>query len=138
MSPAQLRILVPLEDPHQEHNLVDLAATLAPSPWGELHLTHILTPDAEPIPGYRPITRKLSADRAMARNIGAIAHLEEGAGRNKCHSAGRPPLELQHDAHGLERQMSSETAILSAPNRALTKDTDVDTLIFKEKEAADR
>ncbi|MYB70121.1 MAG: hypothetical protein F4X75_16685 [Gemmatimonadetes bacterium] len=131
MSPAQLRILVPLENPHQEHNLVDLATSLAVPPWGELHLTHILTPDAEPIPDIDQALAAL-ADRAMTRNIGAIAHLEESADvtsaiqqavrRWSCN------MMLMAWKGDVER-----TSILSAPNRALTKDTDVDTLIFKEK-----
>ena len=131
MSPAQLRILVPLENPHQDHNLVDLAATLAPSPWGELHLTHILTPDAEPLPDIEQALQ-VSADRAMAHDIGAIAHLEEDedvtSGIQRAVRRWSCNMMLMAWKANVERD-----AILSAPNRALTKAIDVDTLIFKEK-----
>ncbi len=133
MSPAQLRILVPLENPHQEHTLVDLAATLAPSPWGELHLIHILTPDAEPLPNLKQVLQ-VSANRAMAHNVGAIAHLEKDAdvthGIQQAVRRWSCNMMLMAWKANVERD-----AILSAPNRALTKDVDIDTLIFKEKKS---
>lgn len=133
MSPAQLRILVPLENPHQQHKLVDLAATLALSPWGELHLTHILTPDAEPRPNIERALQ-VSADRAMVHDIGAIAHLEKDAdvtsGIQRAVRRWSCNMMLMAWNAKVERD-----AILSAPNRALTKAIDVDTLIFKEKKS---
>ena len=133
MSPAQLRLLVPLENPHQEHNLVDLAATLAPSPWGELHLTHILTPDAEPLPDIEQALQVL-ADRGMAHDIGTIAHLEKDedvtSGIQRAVRRWSCNMMLMAWKANVERD-----AILSAPNRALTKAIDVDTLIFKEKKS---
>lgn len=133
MSPAQLRILVPLENPHQEHNLVDLAATLALAPWGELHLTHILTPDAAPRPDMERALQ-VSADRAMAHDIGAIAHLEKDedvtSGIQRAVRRWSCNMMLMAWNAKVERD-----AILSAPNRALTKAIDVDTLIFKEKKS---
>ena len=49
MPSTQLRVLVPLEDPSTEAALVELAAALANPPWGELHLTHVITPNAKKI-----------------------------------------------------------------------------------------
>lgn len=133
MSPAQLRILVPLENPHQQHKLVDLAATLALSPWGELHLTHILTPDAKPRPDIEQALQ-ISVDRAMVHDIGAIAHLEKDAdvtsGIQRAVRRWSCNMMLMAWNAKVERD-----AILSAPNRALTKAIDVDTLIFKEKKS---
>ena len=133
MSPAQLRILVPLENPHQQHKLVDLAATLALSPWGELHLTHILTPDAKPRPDIEQALQ-VSVDRAMVHDIGAIAHLEKDAdvtsGIQRAVRRWSCNMMLMAWNAKVERD-----AILSAPNRALTKAIDVDTLIFKEKKS---
>ena len=133
MSPAQLRILVPLENPHQEHNLVDLAATLALSPWGELHLTHILTPGAKPRPDIKQALQ-VSADRAMAHDVGAIAHIEKDedvtSGIQRAVRRWSCNMMLMAWNAKVERD-----AFLSAPNRALAKAIDVDTLIFKEKKS---
>ena len=132
MPPAQLRILVPLENPHQESNLVDLAASLANPPWGELHLTHVITPKTEPEPEVRPVLEEY-ATRAISRNIGALVHLENGEDVT---------VEIQRAIRRWSCNMMlmawtadvERDAILASRNRALTKDIDVDTLIFKEKE----
>ena len=132
MSPAQLRILVPLENPCQEQRLVDLATTLASPPWGELHLTHVITPQNK---SETDIKQSLNsaADRAISHGIGAIVHLEEGEDITE---------EIQRAVRRWSCNMMlmawrgdvERDAILSAPNRTLAKDIDVDTLIFKEKE----
>lgn len=132
MPPAQLRILVPLENPHQETNLVDLAAALAIPPWGELHLTHVVTPNAKPQPDVRQIL-ELHATRTISSNIGALVHLTEGEDVT---------VEIQRAIRRWSCNMMvmawkadvERDAILASQNRALTKNIDVDTLIFKEKE----
>ena len=43
MPKSAVRILVTLQNPATEDSLVRLAATLAREPWGELHLTHVVT-----------------------------------------------------------------------------------------------
>ncbi|MDP6700000.1 MAG: PTS sugar transporter subunit IIA [Candidatus Latescibacteria bacterium] len=133
MPPAQLRILVPLENPHKDGNLVDLAATLATAPWGELHLTHVLPPNADAGIDIRQ-TLAARADRAISRNIGALVHLERGEDiTNEIKQAIRRwscNMMLMAWKGDIDRD-----AILAAQNRALTKDIDVDTLIFKERDS---
>ena len=45
MTHSKLRILVPLDDPSAEEPLIRFAAALAQTRKGELHLTHIITPN---------------------------------------------------------------------------------------------
>ncbi|MEE3258630.1 MAG: PTS sugar transporter subunit IIA [Candidatus Latescibacterota bacterium] len=131
MPPAQLRILVALGDPQHEGNLVDLAATLATAPWGELHLTHILTSDTESQNDIRQALDDRAA-RAISHNIGAIVHLERGEDVTE---------EIQRAIRRWSCNMMlmawkgdvDRDAILAAQNRALTKNVEVDTLIFKER-----
>ncbi|MBT4976886.1 MAG: PTS transporter subunit EIIA [Gemmatimonadetes bacterium] len=134
MPPAQLRILVPLENPDQETALVDLAASLATPPWGELHLTHVVTAsDTTPQSDIRTVLER-QASKAISRNIGALIHLTEGEDVT---------TEIQQAIRRWSCNMMlmawnadvDRDAILASENRALTKDIDVDTLIFKEKES---
>ncbi len=134
MSPAQLRVLVPLENPKNETSLVDLAAVLANPPWGELHLTHVLTPTSKAVDDI-DFHLAQAADRAMELGVGALVHLERG--EDVTHEI-RSAIErwscnmmLMGWKGDVERK-----AILAAANRALTKDIDIDTLIFKDRDFA--
>ena len=70
----------------------------------------------------------------MAHDIGAIAHLEKDedvtSGIQRAVRRWSCNMMLMAWKASVERD-----AILSAPNRALAKDIDVDTLIFKEKKS---
>jgi mannitol/fructose-specific phosphotransferase system IIA component (Ntr-type)/nucleotide-binding universal stress UspA family protein len=134
MPPAQLRVLVPLTNPANESSLVDLAAILANPPWGELHLTHVLTPTSQTVEDI-DIHLARAADRAMERGVGALVHLERG--EDVTHEIRRAierwscNMILMGWKGDVER-----AAILASDNRALTKDVDIDTLIFKNRDFA--
>jgi mannitol/fructose-specific phosphotransferase system IIA component (Ntr-type)/nucleotide-binding universal stress UspA family protein len=132
MSSSQLRILVPLENPAAEHALIDLAVALADPPWGELHLTHVVTPHTTPVSEVEQHLAQ-AASRALQKGVGAIPHLERGEDvTGQIQQAVRRwscNMMLMGWKAEVERQ-----AILAAHNRALAKAVAVDTLIFKERD----
>ena len=131
MPKSAARILVALENPATEDALVRLAATLATAPRGELHLTHVVTPDQAPRPGLEDQLRS-AACLAAGMGVSAVPHLvhgdtvkgavEDGIKRWSC------DILLMGWYGDVDR-----TTVLSSPNRELTKALDVDTLIFKDK-----
>lgn len=134
MSSSQLRILVPIQSPATDGPLIELAAALATGPWGELHLTHVVDP-ATPIDDQTHDRLQAMADQAQALGVGTLVHVERGQDVTEevrsaiaCWSCNMMVMGWKAD---IER-----TAILSAANRALTKDVDVDTLIFKDRDFA--
>jgi mannitol/fructose-specific phosphotransferase system IIA component (Ntr-type)/nucleotide-binding universal stress UspA family protein len=126
---TDLRILVPLEHPGEEIPLVRLAATLAASRKGLLHLAHIRTPDTQPIP-QAPQLLEHAAQLAGQLGICAFPHLAE----EESVIAGVQDAVRRWDCNmmvmGWYRQLGKD-AVLGAQNRALTKTVDVDTLIFR-------
>jgi mannitol/fructose-specific phosphotransferase system IIA component (Ntr-type)/nucleotide-binding universal stress UspA family protein len=130
MAYSKLNILVPLEDPGAEEALVRFAATLAQTRKGELHLTHIVTPEET----RSRNGQQLQSAAALAAEYGvrAIPHLlefqsvtqgiQETVRRWKCN------MMVMGWYHKVEKD-----AILAAQNRALTKAIGVDTLIFKDR-----
>ena len=131
MPRSAVRILVALENPATEHALVRLAATLATEPRGELHLTHVVTPDQPPHPGVEEQLQG-AADLATTMGVDAIPHLVHG---DTVTSAVQDGLERWNCDLLLIgwRGDVDRTTILSSRNRDLTKSMDVDTLIFKDK-----
>ncbi|MGY8825310.1 MAG: PTS sugar transporter subunit IIA [Candidatus Latescibacterota bacterium] len=134
MASPQLRILVPLEDPSTEAILVDLAAALANPPWGEIHLTHVITPSSERVENVDLVLSQRAED-AMERGVGALVHIEYGESVTEEIRRAIERWSCNMMLMGWKADVES-TAILAAANRALTKDVDVDTLIFKERNFA--
>lgn len=106
-----------------------LAATLARS--GELHLTHVVTPD-DPAAPDAEVALQRAAQLAIDMGTIAVPHLVRG---DSVTSAVRDSLKryrcdiLMLGWYGdVDR-----TTVLSSRNRMLTKALDVDTLIFKDK-----
>lgn len=135
MPKSAVRILVALENPATEDALVRLAAALAREPWGELHLTHVTTPDEPPRPAAEAELRR-AAQIAIDMGVGAIPHLIQG------------PSVTVGIQDALKRWSCDvlligwygdvdRTTVLSSRNRDLTKALDVDTLIFKDRGFAD-
>ncbi|MCC7263621.1 MAG: PTS sugar transporter subunit IIA [Candidatus Latescibacteria bacterium] len=124
-----LRILVPLEHPGEELPLVRMAATLAASRRGVLHLTHIRTPDTRPV-AHAPQLLERAAHLAGELGIDAFPHLAE----NDSVTTGVQEAVARWDCNmmvmGWYRQLGKD-AVLAAHNRALTKAVDVDTLIYR-------
>ena len=131
MPSPQLRILVPLHDPSAEDGLVRLAASLASPPWGELHLTHVVTPDSHP-PAEIPSLLQRAADIALEMGIGAIPHLEEGQEVTQVIEQAISRWNCNMMLMGWKAEVKRD-AVLSATNRDLTKAMGVDTLIFKDR-----
>lgn len=131
MPRSAVRILVALESPATEDSLVRLAATLVREPWGELHLTHVITPEAAPYPDARDHLER-AAQLAADMGVGAIPHLvggetvtvavQEALARWSC------DVLLMGWYGDVDR-----TTVLSSRNRELAKSVSVDTLIFKDK-----
>ncbi|MBT5056280.1 MAG: PTS transporter subunit EIIA [Gemmatimonadetes bacterium] len=131
MPRSAVRILVAIENPAAEDSLVRLAASLASEPWGELHLTHVVTPDEPALPDAQKQLER-AAQIAVDLGVGAIPHIVHG------------PSVTQVIGEALERWNCDillmgwygavdRDSVLSSNNRALTKALDVDTLIFKDK-----
>ncbi len=130
MAYSKLRILVPLEDPGAEEALVRFAARLAQTRKGELHLTHIVTPE-ETVPQAEQLLQRAAG---IAAQVGVRAHphlaeypsvtqgIQESVRRLKC------KMMMMGWYHEVEKG-----AILAAQNRALTKAINVETLIFKDR-----
>ncbi|MBT6146497.1 MAG: universal stress protein, partial [Gemmatimonadetes bacterium] len=77
MPKSAVRILVAIEDPAAEDSLVRLAASLASEPWGELHLTHVVTPDVPVRPDAKAQLER-AAQIAGDLGVGAIPHVVHG------------------------------------------------------------
>ena len=77
MPKSAVRILVAIEDPAAEDSLVRLAASLANGPWGELHLTHVVTPDEPDRPDAQAQLAR-AAQIAVDLGVGAIPHVVHG------------------------------------------------------------
>jgi len=131
MPSSQLRILVPLENPAAEEGLVRLAATLAAPPWGELHLTHVVTPD---IPSPPETSQALEGVASLVREmgVGAVPHLEEGPTVTQVIQEAVRRWSCNMMVMGWKAEVE-RGAILAAPNRALTKAVGIDTFIFKDR-----
>lgn len=124
-----LRILVPLEHPGEEMPLVRLAATLAASRRGVLHLAHIRTPDTRAV-AHAPQMLERAAHVASELGVAAFPHLAE----NSSVTTGVQEAVARWDCNmmvmGWYRNLGKD-AVLGAQNRALTKAVDVDTLIYR-------
>ncbi len=131
MSSAQsdLRILVPLEHPGEETPLVRLAATLAASRKGLLHLIHIRTPDTRPVPNAPQLLEE-AARLAGEEGVCAFPHLTEGRSVTEEVQEAVRRWNCNMMVMGWYRPLGKD-AVLGAQNRALTKAVDVDTLIFR-------
>ena len=127
----QLRILVPLQNPAAEGDLVRLAASLASPPWGELHLTHVVTPEIQPPPEVDRLLRE-AANLALEMGVGAIPHLEEGPDVTQVIGNAIDRWNCNMMVMGWKAEVQRD-AILASTNRALAKAVNVDTLIFKDR-----
>ena len=134
MSSAHLRILVPIETPDLEHPLIELASSIATAPKDELHLIHVVGPSsAHSVVPKNPLMQM--ADRIKNRNIRALVHLESG--HDVTEVIGRSVNRWSCNMMVMGWKADIErTAILEASNRSLTKNLDIDTLIFKERDFA--
>ena len=131
MPKSAVRILVALENPATEDALVRLAATLATDPLGELHLTHVVTPDQAPRPDLDAQLRR-AAGLASGMGVSAFPHLVHGETVNGAVQDGLKRWNCDILLIGWYGDVD-RTTVLSSPNRELTKALDVDTLIFKDK-----
>ncbi|SVB31403.1 uncharacterized protein METZ01_LOCUS184257, partial [marine metagenome] len=131
MPKSALRILVALEDPAMEDSLVRLAATLAREPWGELHLTHVVTPDSPPRPDAQAALER-SAELAAGMGVSAIPHLVHGSTVTGAVEDALQRWSCDVLLMGWYGDVD-RTTVLSSRNRDLAKTLDVDTLIFKDK-----
>ena len=131
MQSAALRILVPLKKPAAEHTLVRLAATLTASPWDELHLTHIVVPDTDPVPQAQDLLEKAAA-MAAEMEVGAIPHLE----RSQTVTQGIQEAVRRWNCNMMVMGWYGAiepAAIAQSYNRALAKTIEIDTLILKDR-----
>ncbi|MDP7633976.1 MAG: universal stress protein, partial [Candidatus Latescibacteria bacterium] len=131
MPKSAVRILVAIEDPAAEDSLVRLAASLANGPWGELHLTHVVTPDEPDRPDAQAQLAR-AAQIAVDLGVGAIPHVVHGPSVTQVIGEALQRWNCDILLMGWYGAVDRDT-ILSANNRALTKALDVDTLIFKDK-----
>ncbi len=131
MPKSALRILVALEDPAMEDSLVRLAATLAREPRGELHLTHVVTPDSPPRPDAQAALER-AAELAAEMDVGAIPHLVHGSTVTGAVEDALQRWSCDVLMMGWYGDVD-RTTVLSSRNRDLAKTLDVDTLIFKDK-----
>ncbi|MBI93635.1 MAG: hypothetical protein CME05_10590 [Gemmatimonadaceae bacterium] len=131
MPKSAVRILVAIEDPAAEDSLVRLAASLANEPWGELHLTHVVTPDEPDRPDAQTQLAR-AAQIAVDLGVGAIPHVVHGPSVTQVIGEALQRWNCDILLMGWYGAVDRDT-ILSANNRALTKALDVDTLIFKDK-----
>lgn len=131
MPKSAVRILVALENPATEDALVRLAAALATNPRGELHLTHVVTPDQAPRPRLDEQLRRASG-LATGMGVSAVPHLVHGESVNAAVQDGLKRWNCDVLLMGWYGDVE-RTTVLSSPNRDLTKALDVDTLIFKDK-----
>ncbi|MEE2658201.1 MAG: PTS sugar transporter subunit IIA [Candidatus Latescibacterota bacterium] len=131
MPKSAVRILVALQNPASEGSLVRLAATLAQSPCGELHLTHVVTPHSNPPPDIEARLRR-SAELALELNVGAVPHLVHGPSVTEAMQEAVRRWNCDMLLMGWYGDVDQAT-VLSSRNRDLTKALDVDTLIYKNK-----
>ena len=132
MPSSQLRILVPVQTPETDAPLVELAAALASTPWGELHLTHVVHSSAPPNSQDQQQLEAI-ASHAQALGVGTLVHVERGDDVTQEVRQAIERWSCNMMVMGWKADIE-RTAILSAANRALTKDVDVDTLIFKDRD----
>jgi fructose PTS system EIIA component len=128
---AQPRILVPLQDPADEADVVRLAASLVSGPWGELHLVHVLTTHSPPAAEVEAQLQQLTRV-ALDMGVGAIAHLDAGPDVAAAIGTALTRWNCSTMVIGWTGKVQPE-AIRAATNRAVTKAGDVDTLIFKNR-----
>lgn len=114
-----------------EDSLVRLAATLARAPSGELHLTHVVTPDDPPGPDIESALNR-ATDLASDMGARAIPHLLHGDSVTEAVQGALRRWNCDVLMMGWYGDVDS-TTVLSSRNRALTKALDVDTFIFKDK-----
>ena len=134
MSSAHLRILVPIETPDLEHPLIELASSIATPPEDELHLIHVVSPSS--IHSSVPENSLMQmADRIKNQNIRALVHLESGHDVTEVIGRSVDRWSCNMMVMGWKADIE-RTAILEASNRSLTKNLDIDTLIFKERDFA--
>ncbi len=132
MSSSQLRILVPIQTPATDGPLVELAAALAAAPWGELHLTHVVDPSA-PADNQDQHRLHQMACQTQKLGVGTLVHIEHGDDVTQEMRSAIERWSCNMMVMGWKADIE-RTAILSAANRALTKDVDIDTLIFKDRD----
>ena len=75
------------------------------------------------------------ADQAKSHDIGALVHLEEGHDVTEVIGQSVERWSCNMMIMGWKADIE-RTAILAASNRSLTKNLDIDTLIFKERDFA--
>lgn len=120
-----------MENPAAEDSLVRLAASLASEPWGELHLTHVVTPDEPALPDAQAQLER-AARIAGDLGVGAIPHVVHGPSVTQVIGDALRRWNCDILLMGWYGDVDRDS-VLSANNRALTKALDVDTLIFKDK-----
>ena len=130
MTYSKLRILVPLDDPGAEMPLIRFAAALAQTRKGELHLTHIITPnEAQP---WNDKHLQWLADLVAEYGVNAKFHLVEFQSVTQGIQETARRLKCNMMVMGWYHEVVKD-AILAAQNRALTKAIGIDTLIFKDR-----
>ena len=131
MYSAQLRILVPIGTPEPEHPLIELASSIATPHMDELHLIHVASPSSSQ-PNVPDTSLQHMADRIQSRDIRALVHL--GCNHDATEVIGQSIRRWSCNMMIMGWKADIErTAILAASNHSLTKNVDIDTLIFKER-----
>ncbi|MEE3234742.1 MAG: PTS sugar transporter subunit IIA [Candidatus Latescibacterota bacterium] len=131
MPPTSLNILVPIEDPKNDNTIVDLASRIASPSRGELHLIHVAQNSYN---NRHVILKDLSiiAKSSTLNDVRTSLHVENGEDI---------VTEIQDRIQQLSCNMIfmawraeiNSISILASNNRSLTKDLNLDTLIFKER-----
>ena len=130
MTYSKLRILVPLGDPAAEESLIRFAATLAQTRNGELHLTHIITPNENH--NWKDNQQQWLSDLVAEYGVSAKSHLVECQSVTQGIRETASRLKCNMMVIGWYHEVVKD-AILAAQNRALTKAVGIDTLIFKDR-----
>ena len=127
---SKLRILVPLDDPGAEESLIRFAAMLAQTRKGELHLTHIITPNQNH--NWKDNQQQWLSDLVAEYGVSAKSHLVECQSVTQGIRETARRLKCNMMVMGWYHEVVKD-AILAAQNRALTKAVGIDTLIFKDR-----
>ncbi len=131
MSPTSPNILVPVEDPFSDNMIVELASRIASPLMGELHLIHVARRNHENSHAISQTLLKVAKSSAL-NDVKISVHVENGED---------VVAEIQSRTRELSCNMIfmawraeiNSISVLASDNISLTKDLNLDTLIFKER-----
>ena len=129
--PTAVRILVAIANPATEDALVRLAATLAATTDGELHLAHVVPSNVQDPTEERSGLERASRNAELAGS-NSTPHLLRGDDVTALIGESAREWDCGMMVMGWRGDVDRD-AVLSSVNSALAKSVDVDTLIFKDK-----